>query len=209
LRATPISDEVREGMAAEFSADNEAFVAHLLREVEAIFNPEVSSRQRSFQVKMLENLLAGFVYKSYGAVVNERGEVFGNSFWGIWQQVRLRLRAKKYGTHIYAYADFLRIAALQTDPVALARKKYEAMEALLEIFRHLRRVRPVLDEWHLDIHPFVSEESRLKIKATHAMLEKSYLELRAHRPWKRKRAAYSWKPWGRHAMCRELAEVGQ
>jgi hypothetical protein len=189
-------DEIRQGLAREFSPQQAQFVEELLKDVEVVFNPQASKSARYLQVSVLENLLGGFLYSIYNQILEEKGELHGSSWSGVWHQARLTWHGGKFVSYIYEWADFLRLASLQTDPEKIARFKYEAMESLLRILTHIQSASEVVK--------IKTIEDLFRFEGT---LKDGNRKLQSFRPWVEKRATHSWKPWGRDAVCKELHEV--
>jgi hypothetical protein len=197
------ADEIRSGLAGEFTAgdpDRRELVEGLLKDIDVIFNPQVPSRIRYFHAATIENLMGGFIYTMFSQVLNEKSEMYGASFPGVWKQFRLRWRVGRYGFYLYELSDFLRLAALQKDPEVLYRYKYESMEALLRVFSYLRQTESLLNA-----------ESTEDLKAVERLLSGEYRQLRTFRPWTEKRIARSWLPFRNpRPTCEEMeAAVGQ
>lgn len=191
-------DEIRRGLAEEFATGDPLradLVENLLKEVEVIFNPSVSRKLRYFQTGILETLLTGFTYQMFAQVLDERGEMYGHSLRGIWRQTRLHWKVSRVGYYIYEWSDFLRLAALQTDPETLAAYRYEAMESLLRVFRYLQSTRDILKA--------DSIEDLLQFENEMAGQRKPLLT--SFRPWKEKKMEHSWFPWrDPKPLCRDM-----
>ncbi len=191
------TDEIRQGLAEEFArghTEKARLMDGLMKEVEVIFNPEAPSRLRYAQVAILESVLTGFVYGTFGNILNEKGELHGNSWSGIGRQFRLRWKTGRFASYIYEWADFLRVAALQKDPDKLYRHKYEMMEVLSRLFEHFGETQSLMTaNSRNDLEVFERE---------FAVREK---RLRSFKPWREKRIAYSWIPFRRPMpMCRDM-----
>jgi hypothetical protein len=194
------ADDIRQGLATEFAAGDEErarFVEGLMRDVEVIFNPAVPRRVRYFQASALESLIAGFMYGQFSTVLGEKSEMFGPSFSGIWNQVRLRWRIGRFGGYIYEWSDFLRMAALRDDPKVLRRYKYEMMESLLRVLAYFGKTGPLADARSTD-----------DLSALETLLTGEYGRLMTFRPWREKRIARSWWPWRKPApLCRSMDQA--
>jgi hypothetical protein len=190
-------DEIRQGLAREFAAgDREKirFVDGLLKDMDVIFNPEVSARVRYFQATALENLLSGFIYGTFSRVLDQKGELFGNSPAGIWRQIRLRWKTGRVGGYIYELSDFLRLASQQRDPARLMKHKYEAMESLLRLLTYFNKAKALADA-----------ETTDQLRTVQDLLAGEYSKLRTFKPWREKRIARSWLPWRRPLpLCRQM-----
>ncbi|NJL25466.1 MAG: hypothetical protein HC902_10025 [Calothrix sp. SM1_5_4] len=193
-------DDIRRGLAEEFAAgttEQADFVEDLLKEIELVFNPSVPRKVRYFQAVTVESLLAGFIYSTFNKVLDQRGEVYGASWSGIWRQSVLHWRAGRFVSYIFEWGDFLRVAALQGDPRKLALARYEAMESLLRIFKYLR------ESEDLSRPLFSGELTTLGRK-----LNSEYAHLSTFKPWKEKRTRYSWIPLHNPApSCRKMNEA--
>lgn len=193
-------DEIREGLAREFvsgNAERARLVDDLLKDIEVIFNPNVPSRVRYFQASAMENILGGFMYGTFSRVVGEKGELFGNSFPGIWRQIRLRWKVGRVGGYIYELSDFLRLASQQRDPAVLLQRKYEAMESLLRVFGYFGKTAALTEA-----------QTTGDLLVVENLLAGEYSQLRTFKPWREKRVARSWLPWRRPVpTCHQLDQA--
>lgn len=194
VASAPSSDEIRQGLAEEFAGGDEEradVVANLLKEVEVVFNPDVSRKVRYFQASALENLTSGFMYAMFSQVLDEKGDLYGNSFGGIWNQARLRWKTARFARYMYEWADFLKVAALQDDPGALMRSRYEAMESFLKILDYYKATEPLL-----------AVKAVPDLRGIEDLLSGKFSEIMTFRPWREKRASMTWLPM--RAKCAEL-----
>jgi hypothetical protein len=89
------------------------------------------------------------------------------------------------------------LAAQQKDPEILLRHKYEAMESLLRILRYLGKTSPI-----------VEAHTPEELGGLETLLDGEYKYLSSFKPWREKRAMWSWRPWSRRApSCRSLAKA--
>lgn len=193
------SDDVREGLAQEFSEGDPVQAEQLnrlLMDVDRIFDPSFDKRLRYLNTVLIESVLTGFIYK----LLNEHVVMMypRDGLWGyrLWRAFQIHWYTGRYAFYAHELADFMRMAAIQDRPEVLLRTKYEAMEALLRIFRHLKMTVPVEGE---NVQEWLSE------------VRVSNKNLKSFQPWKEKRSQYSlvpFVPWReKFAHWRFLPEV--
>lgn len=194
---TPQQNAIRAGLAEEFSAEKQEWIESLLREVEVIYNPKVARSARYFQAQVLESVLSGFVYGVFNQVLTKKGELYGDSWGAISRRSRLHWQAGRFASYIYEWADFLRAAALSGSEAQLAEHRHESMEVLLRIFKHLQNAKILVEAQTVaDLVEF-EKNSR-----------DGFQRLSTFKPWREKKSAHSWLPWGRRANCEKMHEVG-
>lgn len=176
-------DEVREGLAAEY-AEGDAGKAEemnkLLMDIERIFDPSQSKRVRYMQTLVTESLLTGFFYRLLDSQVAAMYPRDGNWAYRMWKAFQVHWFTSKYAYYSHQFADYLRIVALQDKPELLMSRKYESMETLVRIFKHLSVVVPKAG---LSTQEWLDEMSV------------SNRSLKTFTPWKEKRSQYSWLPF--------------
>jgi hypothetical protein len=108
------------------------------------------------------------------------------------EMTSLRTRGGRLIKFIYEYSDFLRVASMTKKPLFLSQYKYEAMETLLRIFRHLDKLGSILQEHS----PLADKLTELKV-ANHQLL--------TYAPWAQKKTVYSWIPFLKPKLrCEDL-----
>lgn len=185
-KETPEQEEIRTGLAREFSKTPEQaqLFEGLMRDVEVVFNANVKRKIRYFQAAKLEALAAGFIYGRYSAALAEKGDMYGNSFMGISRQVKFHWRAGRFGSYILEWADFLRLASLETDPARLIAHKYEALESLMRILKTIEQAGEVS-----------AVETESDLRSFEQKMAEANVTLNTFTPWKEKRSVFSWIPF--------------
>lgn len=192
------NNQIIEGLAEEYSigssqADPEEgirerenrknLIQGLLTDVETIFDPSIPPAQRYLHTLIIEQTLVGFMYQMIKWQMDQEEPDEEMSRLGqIRQMSSLRARGGRLVKHIYEYSDFLRVASVTRKPLFLSQYKYEAMESLLRIFRHLDKIGSVLQA-HSPLADKLTELSA----ANHQLL--------TYAPWAQKKTVYSWIPF--------------
>lgn len=196
------SDEVLMGLAEEVVSkappeereERLKLVQGLLSDVEFIFDKSKPRKHRFLQTLVIESTLSQLAYK----FVNWQSETAEVGEGGWWTRLartsRFRWSAGQFVKYVYEYTDFLRLAATTTSDKFRARYKYEAMETLLRIFRHLEELNRIFDQYSL-ITEMINP------------VKESNAKLMTFKPWREKKTRFSWIP-GRslYPQCKDLWE---
>lgn len=201
-------NQVIEGLAEEYSIgsspsetgegklgreNRKNLIQGLLTDVETIFDPSVPPAQRYLHTLIIEQTLVGFMYQMIKWQMDQQ-EPDGEKNWlgQIREMTSLRTRGGRLIKFIYEYSDFLRVASMTKKPLFLSQYKYEAMETLLRIFRHLDKLGSILQEHS----PLADKLTELKV-ANHQLL--------TYAPWAQKKTVYSWIPFLKPKLrCEDL-----
>jgi|GEM_PF-3848181 hypothetical protein len=200
---SPLSeDEVLVGLAEEAvrnapeqeRADRLQLVKGLLTDVEFVFDPSQPRAERYLQTEVIENTLAQFVYQLIQWKMDTLPEAEGGWLSRLWQTSKLRWSSGQFARYVYEYTDFLRLAAATNSEVFRERYKYEAMETLLRIFKHLENLKGILDQ-------------NLPPNQLFTPLSEANQSLKTFKPWQEKKTSYSWIPLRRvYPRCEALWE---
>lgn len=197
------SDEVLRGLAEEAVAgfpveereEKRQVVQGLLSDVDFIFDQSKPRTHRYLQTLVIESTLSQLAYK----FVNWQAETAEVGEGGWWSRLarssRFRWSTGQFVKYVYEYTDFLRLASTTSSDKFRARYKYEAMETLLRIFKHLEELNRIFNEYS-----FISEMVD--------PVRRSNEQLMTFKPWREKRTKFSWIP-GRspYPRCEDLWEA--
>ena len=198
LESSPLKEnEIRKGLAEEFVEkfnkqglnlkEHTLSVEYVLEDIEKIFNPSLSMKERYFLTSVIEVGLTGFlnyylnlIYKKLETNLSLRKKI----------QLRWKLDQSTY--YSYIYTDFLITASLTKNTTQLISYKYEAMENLLAVLEYLNR-----------LSELSSETESMKILA---QLDQYLHKVKALQVAKPKTTAFSWIPFKSSVFpqCREL-----
>lgn len=196
------SDPVLVGLAEEFSKkkNNEAgaedLARALLADVEFIFDRSQPAKYRYLKTLIIENALAQMAYKfmSWKADSLEQGD--GGWWKRTYQSARFNWLTSQFVKHVFQYTDFLRLAATTSSEKFEVKYRYEAMESLLRLLKHLEGLSEVLD-------------SSTNVTEALSPIRELNSNLETFKPWREKRSSYSWLLVKRtYPRCEELWEEG-
>lgn len=194
---TAAGDEVRFGLAEEFAPDDvatQATMESILRDVEVVFSPKAPRALRYAQVQMLEAVLVGFVRTMVMENLSESRPLYGDTIRETIRYARFQFEIGGFAKYVYKWADFLRLAAVETSKDKLDAYKYESMEALTRIFKLLAETSVV-----------PSLKTREELDAFKSRYNQQLRGLNTFTPWREKRIAYSWVPFSNpRPECRDM-----
>ena len=194
------SDTIRFGLSKEFveKANNYnvnreqhiTSVERVLMDIENIFNPSLSIKERYLLVSILEVGLVGFFEYYIRLVYRDLSHSIEDI--NVWGKARLKWKLDRFIYYVFIYSDFLRTIALTKDKNKISSYKYESMENLLLFFKFLHQLAQFSKEKH------TKEELLVKLNR-----ELSYIKsFQVHRD---KRTAFSWRPFSKPLpWCRNL-----
>ncbi|MBK9041257.1 MAG: hypothetical protein IPL83_19245 [Bdellovibrionales bacterium] len=201
-------NQIIEGLANEYSIgsshaetgegllereNRKILIQSLLTDVETIFDHSVPPAQRYLHTLIIEQTLVGFMYQMIKWQMDQQEPDIEKNWLGqIMEMSSLRTRGGRLVKFIYEYSDFLRVASVTKKPLFLSQYKYEAMESLMRIFRHLDKLGSILQEHS----PLADKLTELKL-ANHQLL--------TYAPWAQKKTVYSWIPFLKPKLrCEDL-----
>ncbi len=198
------NDTIRSGLSKEFveklnnhnvdRTQHISSVERVLMDVENIFNPSLSIKERYLLVSILEVGLAGFFEHYLRLIYRDLFQsVEGIDIWG---RARLRWRLDRFIYYVFTYSDFLRTVSLIKNKSKISPYKYKSMENLLLFFKFLDQLAQFSKEKH------TKEELLMK-------LDRELLHIKSFQIHREKRTAFSWIPFSRPLpWCRNLVSAG-
>jgi hypothetical protein len=189
-----LAEEAAQGLAPDEAAAKTELVKGLLADVEFIFDKDRPARQRYLQTLVIESSLVNFFYKLVQWQVDALPVGDGGWWSALFRSSRMHWQTGLFVKYVYEYTDFLRLAATTSSESFRVRYKYEAMEGLLRIFKHL-------DEMGRIFRDTPSMAEMLD------PLKASNEQLRSFQPWREKKSVFSWIPGRRPApLCAQMWE---
>ena len=185
------TDEIRTGLAQEFAQkikestpestkEHVQHIERVLMDIDNIFNPSLSFKERYLLAHIVEFGLTGF-FKHYLNMINNR-LTSSTKDMGFFGKIRLQGKLRgKFEYYVLVYSDFLKTIAL-TNKTTIAFYKHSAMDSLLLFFEYLH---------HLD---GIARQSYTK-KELWAKLDQNLRRIQAFQIQREKRTAYSWIPF--------------
>ncbi len=155
-------------------------VEKVLMDIENIFNPSLTFKERYLLVSILESGLTGFFEYYLHMIYNRLSESTANM--NIWSKARLKWRLERFTYYIFSYADFLRTIALIKQKPALMAYQYEAMENFLLFFEYLHKLSKIAG----------SHKPKEELLA---VMDKNLQYIQSFQVQKEKRTAFSWMPF--------------
>jgi hypothetical protein len=173
--------------------NRKSLIQGLLTDVETIFDPSLPAAQRYMHSLIIEQTLVGFMYQMVKWQMDQQEPDREKNWLGqVREMSSLLTRGGRLVRYIYEYTDFLRVSSATKNSLYLSRNKYEAMETLLRIFRHLDKLGSVLHE----NSTLADKIAELKV-ANHQLL--------TYAPWAEKKTVYSWIPFLKPKLrCEDL-----
>ena len=115
-------------------------VEHVLMDIENIFDPSLTTRERYTLTLLMETVLTGFFQQYIRLIYNSLS--IPTADLNVWQRIKtrakLRGRLELFIHSAFLYSDFLRTVSLINNPAKINFYKYEAMGNLLIFFEHLK-----------------------------------------------------------------------
>ena len=196
-------DEIRNGLAEEFvekmqtntdKTEHVRSVERVLMDIEKIFDPSLTTKERYLLVSAMEAVFDGF-FEHYLRLIHKRLSQTTSDMSTIGKG-KLRYRLDRVVHHFFVYSDFLRTVAFVKDKTKINSYKYESMELFLLFFEHMNKLHQLS---HLRHH----------IKAElFAKLEQNLQRIQSFQVHLEKRTAFSWIPFSMPVpYCRNLARV--
>ncbi|MDE0118405.1 MAG: hypothetical protein OXM55_00155 [Bdellovibrionales bacterium] len=193
-------DEVRTFLAKEFvekikhpNTDEKRHilsVEHVLMDIENIFNPSLTTRERYLLTLLVEVVLTGFFEHHLRLIYNKLAIPSANL--NIWQKIKakakLRAQIEPFIKYAFFYSDFLRTISLINNKAKINAYKYEAMENVLIFFEYLNRLSQLAKSNSTQEQIIAALDQKLhRIKAGQVHREKStirsWIPFRAPLPW--------------------------
>ncbi|MYE07147.1 MAG: hypothetical protein F4X95_00085 [Oligoflexia bacterium] len=145
-------DEVRIFLAKEFvekikhpNTDEKRHilsVEHVLTDIENIFDPSLTMRERYLLTLLVEVVLTGF-FEYHLRLIYKR-LASPNADLNIWQRIKARAKLRgqiePFIKYVFLYSDFLRTVSLINNKTRIQAYKYEAMGNLLIFFEYLNQL---------------------------------------------------------------------
>ena len=197
------SDMIRSGLSKEFvekinnpnigQEQHTLFIEKVLMDIENIFNPSLSIKERYLLVSVVEVGLVGFFEHYLRLVYHDLSQSTEDI--NIWGKARLRWRLDRFVYYVFIYSDFLRTISLIKNKNKIISYKYESMESLLLFFKFLNQLAQFSKLKH------TKEELLTK-------LDQELLHIKSFQVQREKRTAFSWIPFSRPLpWCRNLLSV--
>ena len=134
--AEEFSKKVRKEMQVTNTEKHIKAVEYVLGDIEKIFDPSVSMKERHNLAFEMEMILTGF-FSYYLKMIFEELLPKKSS---LRNQMAVRWKLSLFLRHSYIYADSLFAVSLIKNPSVLASYKYEAMENLLTLLEYLNKL---------------------------------------------------------------------
>lgn len=155
-------------------------VEKILMDIENIFNPSLTVKERYLLVSILESGLTGFFEYYLRLMYNRLSTTTENM--NIWTKARLKWRLERFTYYIFSYADFLRTIAFIKKKSTLMAYQYEAMENFLLFFEYLHKLSQIS----------VSYKTKTELLA---IMDKNLQYIQSAQVQKEKRTTFSWIPF--------------
>ena len=195
-------DEIRTFLAKEFvekmkqqhpNTDEKRHVLsveRVLTDIENIFDPSLTMRERYLLTLLVETVLTGFFEHHLRLIYNRLA--IPTADLNIWQRIKarakLRGRLEPFIQYAFIYSDFLRTVSLINNKVRINPYKYEAMGNLLIFFEHLNQLSQIARSNSTQEQIIAAMDQSLhRIKSAQAHREKStirsWIPFRVPLPW--------------------------
>ena len=178
-------DPIRKGLAREYSeklkksgliSDTEEhikFTEQILTDVEEIFNPSLSMKERYIIVSKIQMTLNSF-FSPYMEMAYQKmieGKI------GLWTRIKLRYTHSRFYYYTTRYSAFMLAASVTKNKASLISYKYESMESLLSFFEYLIDLR--------EIESLPNKEEML------SRLKENIRRIETLRPYEEKKSAFN------------------
>lgn len=192
------SDPVLLGLAHEYSerrggvAGAKDLAQSLLSDVDFVFDRSQPAKYRYLKTLVIESSLSQVAYKFMKWKADSLPPGEGGWWKTTFRTARFNWQTSQFVKHVFQYTDFLRLASTTRSERFHAKYKYEAMEALLRVLKHLEDLSAVLDQAR-------------DVSETFVPMRQLNDDLKTFQPWKEKRSSYSWLLVKRvYPRCEEL-----
>ncbi len=197
-------DEIRTGLTREFiqkisdkqepAKEHIRHIEHVLMDIDNIFNPSLTLKERYLLVHIIETGLIGF-FKYYLNLMSNR-LISSTTDIGFFGKIRLQGKLRgRFEYYVLAYSDFLRTTAMTKNKKAIAPYKHSAMESFLLFFEYLNELSHIARSSHTKPELWAKLDQNLK-------------RIEAFQIQREKRTAYSWIPFRSPLpYCRNLLRV--
>lgn len=187
---SPSQDVLSRHLVNKYYGGQNATASFLLKDIELIFDPKISKRQRYLMVLQLEAAFVGIIHSIEKNILNEALEHGSLPYK---QQLKVRWHLGKIANYFYEYTDFLRVSAVQKNSKKLQHYKYQSIEVLFKAFKVMQ-----------DFNSLALSGEHLTPEASAQLLE----ELTSFTPWQPKKQSYSFIPFRTtFPQCKKLVEV--
>ncbi len=165
-------------------------VEKILMDIENIFNPYLTVKERYLLVSILESGLTGFFEYYLNFIYNKLSQ--STEDMSTRSKAQLKWRLARFTYYVFSYTDFLRTIAFVKNKTTLMLYQYEAMESFLLFFEYLHKLSRIKD----------SPQSNASLLS---LLDKNLDHIQSFQIQKEKRTAFSWIPFHTpRPYCRNL-----